>query len=218
MKNPLFNIFKNHRKQSTINKKEKTHTNVFITIAGIGVILTLLIYKISNDLSSSITMLVATILLLVSLTIIFNSDKPVENVEEAIIHFQFLTNFYSFLLAGYSCKKSLQLTCDLCVSEALKENVQQAIKTQGKEEQVKILFNLNSKDRIGFEIGDLLNNGISCKIVKEEYLKEFSNLYEEYKAIYIKNKKDISVYLYSLNFSVCVSYLAFFMYEAIVNL
>jgi len=218
MKNLFTNIIKNIKTNSISKKKEKKHMNVFIAIAGIGVTLTLLLYKQSNDLSSSITMLVGTVLLLISLRMIFSSDKPFKNSEEALIHFQFLTNFYSFLLAGNSCKKSLLQTCDLCVSESLKENVQQAIKTQGKEEQVQILFNLNSEDRIGFEIGDLLNNGILCKTIKEEYLREFRNLYEDYKEKYIENKKDISGYLYGLNLSICISYLAFFMYEAIANL
>jgi len=217
MKERLNNFFARFKENTKSNMPVKL-LNSSIAIAIVGIVLSLIMYKISKDLSSAVSVLVATVLLLLALNMIFNNDKSGADKELYNSHYLFLTQLVSLLLSGESYKSSMTKASDHLSESQLKENVIQAVDTAGQVDKVEILFQINSKDKIGFEINGILQKGFLIRTQKEAYVIELLQVCEKYRKTYIDSGKDISHYFSSLNLSVFLCYLVFFMYEAVINL
>jgi len=192
--------------------------NCSVVVAISGVVLALVVYRLSNNLSSSISIVVATVLFLLALNMIFNNDKSSADKELYDAHYLFLNRLVSLMLSGEAYESSMKKASDFLNESQLKENIIQALDTAGKPEKVDVLFQINSKDQIGFEINGLLQKGFLVKTKKEAYLVELFQAYEKYGEKHIDLRKDVGHYFSSLNLSLFLCYLVFFMYEAVINL
>lgn len=199
------------------NQHSQKYQKPAIIIALIGIILSLVAYYVSKDISNSVAILLATVLFLVALSLLLGNRKSDYNREEISNHYNFLTDLYSYLLAGNSFKKSLNIVCESGLEDSLRENILQALKTLKEDSPIEIVFQIDSKDHIGCEIGRFLNESLLHKMMTEDLLLEFKDLIRKYYESYIQ-KSDISKYLYGINLSILICYLFFFMYEAITNL
>jgi len=217
MKERLIN-FLTRLKENTKSTMPFKLLNSSIAIAIAGILLSLITYKISRDLSSAVSVLVATVLLLLALNMIFNNDKRGTDKELYNSHYLFLNRLVSLLLSGESYKSSMIKASEYLNESQLKENVIQAVDTAGQVDKVDVLFQINSKDRNGFEINGLLQKGFLIKTEREAYVIELFQAYEKYGETYIDSGKSLSHYFSSLNLSAFLCYLVFFMYEAVVNL
>lgn len=189
-----------------------------VLVSTLGIIVILVVYGKTRNISLGIFMLAVLVLLLLLLNIFFGEKNQTFPKEERMMQNRFLSSLLGSFLSGGDFEDSFVSAADSSMSDKIKNNIEQALARKKENEEFAIDISINEKDKFGVEIGDLLSNILKSEYITNENLKEYIRCCDNHKIIFNYSKGNLyKAYQLSL-YIISIAYLFLYFFEVISHL